>query len=215
MTRASHGLGNKIAPPRFLLFAAIAATAIAIGTALLGWRQGVMIGFDAGAIVFLLSCIPLLNDETAAMRAAAVRNDANRVVLLAVTVAVTLVILAAIAAELGEKGSPRGSAVALIVATLMLAWTFSNVIYALHYAHLFYMPGKDGKDHGGLAIPKTDQPDYWDMLYFSFTLGMTFQTSDVEIESRGIRRVATFHSLIAFVFNLGVLAFTINVLGGS
>ena len=95
----------------------------------------------------------------------------------------------------------------------MLAWLFSNVVYALHYAHLFYMPGDEGKDCGGLAVPKTDEPDYWDMLYFAFTIGMTFQTSDVEIESRDIRRVAMLHGLIAFVFNLGVLAFTINVLG--
>ena len=43
---------------------------------------------------------------------------------------------------------------------------------------------------------------------------MTFQTSDVEISDKGVRNVTTLHCLAAFVFNLGILAFTINVLGG-
>ena len=64
-------------------------------------------------------------------------------------------------------------------------------------------------------MPGTDEPDYWDFVYFAFTLGMTFQTSDVSITDRRIRRVVLGHSLAAFVFNLGVLAFTINVLGGG
>ncbi len=217
MARADllHGIGNRIAPPRFLLFALVAMAGIGFGTVSLGWHIGVMAGFDVAALIFLLTCLPLLNDEAEAMRAAASRNDANRAVLLALTVGVTLVILAAIASELTQKGSPDPLMVALIVATLVLAWLFSNVIYALHYAHLFYMRGDDGKDDGGLTVPGTDEPDYRDMLYFAFTLGMTFQTSDVDIESRRIRWVATFHCLIAFVFNLGVLAFTINVLGGG
>lgn len=215
MARSVKGLGNRIAPPRFVLFALVAIAGIATGTAMLGWRQGVMAGFDVAAIVFLLSCVPLLDDETDTMRKAAARNDANRAGLLAITVGVTLVILVAIASELSQKGSPSTASTALIVATLMLVWAFSNVVYALHYGHLFYMAGDDGKDSGGLDIPDTDEPDYWDLLYFSCTMGMTFQTSDIQIKSRAIRRVALAHGLVAFVFNIGVLAFTINVLGGG
>ena len=66
-----------------------------------------------------------------------------------------------------------------------------------------------------LEFPKTDQPDYWDFIYFSTCLGMTFQVSDMTITSGRLRRVVTFHCLAAFVFNLGILAFTINVLGGG
>ncbi|TVV72294.1 DUF1345 domain-containing protein [Sphingomonas solaris] len=213
--RAFGGLGHRIAPPRFLLFTLVAVAGIATGTAALGWRLGVMAGFDAAALLFLLSCLPLLDDRPADMRANAERNDANRAMLLAITMGVTLVILVAIAAELGDKSSPQAAVTALIVATLVLAWTFSNAVFALHYAHLFYTAGEGGEDSGGLAVPKTAEPDYWDMLYFSVTLGMTFQTSDVEIESPAIRRVVTFHTMLAFVFNIGVLAFTINVLGGG
>jgi uncharacterized membrane protein len=44
---------------------------------------------------------------------------------------------------------------------------------------------------------------------------MTFQTSDAGISSRAVRQTVMFHCLAAFVFNLGILAFTINVLGGG
>jgi uncharacterized membrane protein len=64
-------------------------------------------------------------------------------------------------------------------------------------------------------FPGPGEPDYWDFVYFAFTLGMTFQTSDVAITDRAIRRVVTAHCLAAFIVNLGVLAFTINVLGAS
>jgi len=97
----------------------------------------------------------------------------------------------------------------------VLAWLFSNSIYALHYAHLFYSRADGGRDAGGIDIPDTKEPNYWDFVYFSFTLGMTFQTSDCQITSPRIRRVVIGHCLAAFVFNIGVLAFSINVLGGG
>jgi uncharacterized membrane protein len=90
------------------------------------------------------------------------------------------------------------------------------MIYALHYAHLYYSDAStDGKDAKGLDFPSCDEPDYWDFAYFAFTLGMTFQTSDVEISSRRVRKVALGQCMAAFVFNIGVLAFTINVLGSG
>jgi uncharacterized membrane protein len=84
----------------------------------------------------------------------------------------------------------------------------------LHYAHIYYVED-GGKDSGGISIPGCDEPDYWDFVYFSFTLGMTFQTSDTQIESWRIRRISIGQCLAAFVFNIGVLAFSINVLGGG
>ena len=134
--------------------------------------------------------------------------------LLAITALVMVVILVAVAAELQQAKKPDAVHIAVVVATLALSWCFSNLIYALHYGHLFYSAETGREDHGGLKIPATEEPDYWDFLYFSATLGMTFQTSDIEIESRRIRRTAIFHCLAAFGFNIGVLAFTINVLGG-
>ena len=214
---ASTGLqlGRRIAPPRFILFILVLAAGLAALIPAIGWSRGAMAAFDIAAAVFLVALSTLLRrNETAQIRQVAVANDANRVLLLAMTALITLVILVAVHGELKAKNDV--GAIVLVIATLALAWLFSNVVYALHYAHLFYLPDDDGEgDQQGLEFPKTDEPDYWDFVYFSFTLGMTFQTSDVEISGRGVRRVVIGQCLAAFVFNLGVLAFTINVLGGG
>ena len=206
-------LGNKIAPPRFLTFAIAFAAGLVVLIPMLGKGRGTMAAFDIAALLFLGIVAPLLKSRAADMRRHAKDNDANRVLLLALTATVTAVILVSVASEMmGGKSDVAG--IALIVGTLALAWLFSNTVYALHYAHLFYTDDKSGKDTGGIDVPQTDEPDYWDFVYFSFTLGMTFQTSDVEISSPHIRRTTIGHCLAAFVFNIGVLAFTINVLGG-
>ena len=207
-------LGRHIAPPRFILFALVLAAATAVLVPAVGIGRGIMGGFDMAAIAFLLAVTPLFgHDDPAQMRANAQANDANRTLLLAITGAVTRVILVAVHAEL--RGRETGVGRLRVIATLALAWLFSNMVYALHYAHLFYMPGDAGPDSGGIDVPGTDTPDYWDFLYFSYTLGMTFQTSDVTVTAPAIRRVVLGQCLAGFVFNLGVIAFSINVLGAS
>ncbi len=214
MSRHRWNLGSRIAPPRFVLLVVVLAAGLWPFIALLGRGRGIMAAFDLAAAVFLVAVATLLgHGEAARMRAAAQANDANRGVLLGFTATTTLVILVAVAGELERRSDPWS--LALVVATLVLAWLFSNTVYALHYAHVFYLADDHGRDAGGLDFPSCDTPDYWDFLYFSFTLGMTFQTSDVTVRARGVRRVVLGHSLAAFVFNLGVLAFTINVIGGG
>ena len=204
-------LGNIIAPPHFILFGAVGL--IATGAVWLEFHEfhrAVMIGFDVAAALFLMSAWPLLKTgHGAEIRAHARDNDANRTALLAITVAVMVVLFSAVATESLAR-EPEPFTKILIIATLSLAWLFSNTVYALHYAHLAYA-GKDKCQ--GLSFPETDEPLYWDFLYFAFTIGMTFQTSDVSIKDQSLRRVVTLHSLAAFAFNIGVLAFTINVLG--
>lgn len=209
----SLNLGKRIAPPRFVLFTLIFVVGLAIGIPTLGRAHGAMTAFDVAGTVFLVALIPLLRrDEADQMRAQSRANDANRVLLLGITGVTMLIILVSVAKELQGKGSMAGNA--LVIGTLALAWLFSNVVYALHYAHLYYKDD-DGEDAGGIRVPGDDEPDYWAFLYFSFILGMTFQTADIEITSGIFRRVVIGHTLAAFVFNLGVIAFTINVLGGG
>ena len=160
-------------------------------------------------LLLLLSAHLLWIDDPKAIRDHAASNDANRVLLLVITVAISAAILGAVAMEtVGGSGAPGAKTKILIIATLGIAWLFGNSIYALHYAHLYYTEPDGGLDFKG-GVP----PGYADFAYFAFTLGMTFQTSDVEIADRHMRKVVTLHCLAAFVFNLGVLAFTINVLG--
>ena len=206
-------IGNRVAPPRFLLFVAVLIVGWGVGTALLGWQRGVMIGFDLAALTFLLASVGLLNDSPQQMRAAAKANDANRVVLLGISLIISLVILVAVGSQLGQEGGFTAFETALIVATLVLAWTFGNTIYALHYAHLYYGSDDGGSDATGLDFPGKRPPDYADFCYFAFTLGVALQTADVCVTSPHIRRIVTIHCVAAFFFNLGVLALTVNVLG--
>ena len=90
--------------------------------------------------------------------------------------------------------------------TITLSWTFVHVILALHYAHEFY----DEDDGGGLQFPSDDQPVYWDFLYFSFVIGMTFTVSDVAITSRDFRKLALVHGMLSFGFNTVILALALN-----
>ena len=208
-------LGRRVAPPRFVLFCFLFPTLVALLTQRLGIGRATLVGFDAASFIFLLSISTLLgHGEAAQIRAQAARNDANRAVLLGVTAAVTLVILVAVAKEL--QGKNDALAIALCVATLVLAWLFANTVYAVHYAHLYYDEGGEaGEDAGGLKFRDCDDPDYWDFLYFSNTLGMAFATSDTLITSRRIRRIALGQTYAAFIFNLGVIAFAVGALGGA
>lgn len=221
---ADHGpgwpaLGNRIAPPRFLLFLALLVLGFAacrLLTPTAGWQDSAAMAFDGAAACFLVSLVPLLRDSRVEdIRRHASRNDANRLLILIVTSLMTLLVMAAISGELADARQGQMLAAAKLVVTLLLIWLFTNSVYTLHYAHAYYaLDGASGGDRGGLDFPGTRTPDYSDFAYFAFTLGMTFQTSDVGIAAAGIRRIALLHSFAAFVFNIGVIAFTINVLGG-
>jgi len=207
-------LGRKIAPWRFLAFGGVFAAALAVLIPWLGAGIGTMVAFDIASALFLALAAPLLRSKASDMRLFAKDNDANRALLLGLSAVVSLVILVSVASEM-HGGKDSVVTTALLIATLVLAWLFSNTVYALHYAHVYYFDDGTGVDSGGIEIPGCDEPDYWDFVYFSFTLGMTFQTSDSQITSWRIRRISIGHCLAAFVFNLGVLAFSINVIGGS
>jgi uncharacterized membrane protein len=209
-----RGIGNVIAPPRFLAFLLILLIGTPVAAAALhGWAVGAMAGFDAAALVFLFSCFPLLSTrEARVIREHAEANDANRTFLLGVTGIVMAVLLIAIAAEtVGHNPEPFTKS--LIIGTLALAWLFSNTVYALHYAHMAYV--QPGTGCSGFHFPGTPEPVYWDFVYFAFTCGMAFATSDVEVTDQRVRMVVTFHCLAAFAFNIGVLAFTINLLASG
>ena len=204
-----------VAPWRFLSFAAVAIGSSVALIGPIGWRAAIMLGFDIGALLFFMLCAPLFGDEAEQMRRDAKKNDADRALLLGITAIVSGVIMVTVASVLMQQGERKPLEIVLVLVTLCLAWLFSNLVYALHYAHLYYLAGPDGKDSGGLEFPDTREPDYWDFAYFSSCMGMTFQTSDTNITSRRFRRVGMFHCLAAFVFNIGVIAFSINVLGGG
>jgi uncharacterized membrane protein len=102
------------------------------------------------------------------------------------------------------------------VLALATSWLLIHTIYAFHYAHRYYID-RDAEDGGraGLDFPGALDPDYFDFLYFSFVIGMTSQVSDVQATSRDMRRITLIHSVLAFAFNMLVLALSINVVAGA
>lgn len=213
-------LASHVAPPRFVLFVGILAVTA------LGWHfphrkpwvEGLVIGYDLGALAFALSLWPLTRDHGAqVMRVHAAQNDSNRGIVLAITGISMLTIMAAIGAELPAARHGALIPIVKLIVTLALTWFFTNLIFALHYAHMHYMPCTmgDGVDRGGFEFPGTREPDYWDFFYFSFTAGMSFAASDVNVTRGGVRRIVVLQCLLSFLFNIGVLAFSINVLAGA
>jgi uncharacterized membrane protein len=116
-----------------------------------------------------------------------------------------------------SAGKSDGQAIANIVLSItgiISSWVMLHSIFTLHYAHLYYSKIKGTATACGLDFPEEKKPDYIDFAYFSFIIGMTFQVSDVTINSRIIRRTVLAHSLLAFALNTFVVALTINLIAG-
>ena len=213
---AKWSVGNKVAPARFVIFFLMLGASIAVASIIAPWWRSVMLGFDLSSLVFILSCIKLYEAEPAHMRQVAVANDANRTVLLVLAFALGLVILVAVGSEMASAKTTSALDIAITILTLLMAWFFGNTVYALHYSHLFYTADDGGKDQAGIEFPGKDKlPSFSDFVYFSFTLGSALSVSDTSITSRHIRKVVTAHSIVAFIFNVGIFALTVNMLAGK
>ena len=177
-----------------------------------------VLAWDSGALLLLLLVAVLFAREgdDAAMAANALNQQEGEWTVFAVTLAATAFSFVALTQELsGVKDMASGQRnlrVALVAATLFLSWLVTHVLFALRYAHEFYAQDEaPPKPDGGLEFPGEETPDYWDFFYFSIVLGMTFQVSDVQITSRKLRRLATAHGLIGFLFNTVIVALTVNI----
>ncbi|MFO1059044.1 MAG: DUF1345 domain-containing protein [Dongiaceae bacterium] len=204
--------------PRLLLTVAVGIAAWLLLPAAMGPVTRLLAAFDLAAAIFTVALWRMMAGATPGeMQRRARLEEEGRHVILALSVAVASALLAAIVSQLhGAKGEPptqAGLHVGLAALTIVLAWGFMNTMFALHYAHEYYGEGDDGVI-GGLRFPGGAEPDYWDFLYFSFVVGMTFQVSDVTIESGRVRRVALAHGVLAFLFNVTILALTINIVAG-
>jgi uncharacterized membrane protein len=169
-----------------------------------------LIGWDVFIALYLLLVYAMvLRSGLPHIRRNAVLQDDGRFLILLMTALGAFASLAAIVSELGaaHRNPPE-----LVFATLTIAlsWAAVHTAFALHYAHEFYRGAKPG----GLDFPKgheDEHPDYWDFVYFSFVIGMTAQVSDVGVTDRMIRRTATAHGIISFVFNTALVALMVNI----
>ncbi|MGC1550776.1 MAG: DUF1345 domain-containing protein [Rhodanobacter sp.] len=172
-----------------------------------------LLGFDLGALLYLGVLVRLFNRTNAEhLCRQARKQDTGRRGTLCSAVAVSLVVLVALTTELHAAKSGGAMTIGMAAISIVLSWLFMNTMFALHYAHGYY--GDFGKQHAGLEFPGTPQPDYWDFVYFAFVVGMCFQVSDVQITSRVLRRTALMHSVIAFFFNVFIIAISVNIAAG-
>ena len=176
------------------------------------WRSATrwLVGWDIGVLVYLSAALyTMFASDVARIRRRAAEEDEGQLGMLVLTVAAAVASLGAIVAELGMGDGGRQPAdIVLASLTIVLSWAFIHVIFALHYAHEFY----DEEAGGGMAFPGDDkEPDYLDFVYFSFVIGMTSQVSDVGVTSKPIRRMVTAHGIISFLFNVALLALTVNI----
>jgi uncharacterized membrane protein len=173
-----------------------------------------VVGWDTfAALYLLLAYTVMLRCDVAHIKRSAILQDDGRFLILLVTALGAFATLAAIVLELGaSKRSPSGLTLATV--TIVLSWAVVHTAFALHYAHEFYR----GEKAGGLQFPSGDahvEADYWDFVYFSFVVGMTAQVSDVGITDRVIRRTATVHGIVSFVFNTALVALMVNIAGSA
>ena len=107
------------------------------------------------------------------------------------------------------KGATQGLLAGLGVASIALSWFAIHTLFTLRYARLYYT-GKDG----GVNFNQDAAPRYLDFAYLAFTIGMTFQVSDTDLETPAIRHSALRHALLSYLFGAVILASTINLIAG-
>ncbi|MEA2983014.1 MAG: hypothetical protein QOF09_4837 [Alphaproteobacteria bacterium] len=173
----------------------------------------ILIGWDLGVVIYLVWAAVVMSQCTsvAQMKANAAAQDEGALAILILVAASGMASLIAIFAELAalERTDPHyGIYVVLAIGTVVLSWTFIHTIFALHYAHEFY---GSGEHKNGLRFPGDGQPDYWDFIYFSFVVGMTFQVSDVQVLHKTARRTVVAHGALSFFFTTAVVAMAVNI----
>ena len=198
---------------RWLAFVA-ALILVSLGISLTGaeLRISLLVGFDVTGALFLLALsVTMSHGGSAAVRENAQRIDAGRWMVLLMGIVLSATALVALAIEIQAAAHASVLRIVLGAASIIIAWMLMNTLFALHYAHAYYVG--EAAERGGLEFPGTELPDYFDFLYFALVLGMTFQVSDVNIVNSRTRRVALVHAVIAFFFNVVVLALSVSLLG--
>ena len=202
--------------PRFFVAIVVAAIAYVATAHRVAPPVRNVVAWDAGAFVYLVSIATMFARSSPGMMP---RNAERQqegewtmfwVTLGAVVFSFTAVLDALSGASHLAAGVVRAR-VSLVAATLLLSWLLTQTVFAMRYAHEYYERRPDGKLQRGLQFPNEDEPDYWDFLYFAFSFGMAFQTSDVAVADRALRRLATVHGFIGFLFNTVIVALTVNL----
>ena len=207
--------------PRFLGIAIVLAFVASL--ALQPWfspRLLMLISWDIGALCYLgFGWFVIARTDETQTRLRVQRYDPSNYIIFLLVITAASVSFVAIGFLVGDIKDlpfwPRAARLTLSVTALFLSWLLIHTVFAFHYARLYYSLS-DGRDqhHGGLRFPDDDEPDYLDFAYYSFVIGMTSQVSDVAVLSRQMRRLTMIHGVLSFIYNIAILAMSINIIGG-
>ncbi|MFJ4604774.1 DUF1345 domain-containing protein [Pseudomonas atacamensis] len=177
----------------------------------------ILIGWNVGVWTYLILMFWLtVRAKAPDVRRIAEMEDENAGLVLFMVCIAALASLATITLELaGSKDLDSTHKLvhyAFTALTVIGSWLLMGVIFCVHYARLFYT--WNGKEPALRFAEGLTTPNYWDFLYFSFTIGVAVQTSDVGVATRDIRKIVLAQSLIGFLFNTAILGFSINIAAG-
>ena len=184
-----------------------------------GWAQRtrLLCAWDVAILLYIVLALYLfLTEDSTRIQGNAQAQQEGEWTIFGITLLVVLASFVAIFGEFSQTKDMHGAVkdlhIALVAVTLFASWFMLHTTFCFRYAHEYYTAsGPDCTLDGGLDFPHEKHPDYLDFGYFSIVLGMTFQVSDVQITSRKLRRLATLHGLISFIFNTVIVALTVNI----
>ncbi|MBD0164789.1 DUF1345 domain-containing protein [Acinetobacter baumannii] len=200
-----------------LIFGVVVASLLAWLTSW-KWSTILLASWNGSISLYLLHVWKLMRsaDHSQMQQQAKKQDESKWVIMLIVLLAITMS-LVAILVQLSQLRSghyEKLGHVALALLTIISAWLFMHTVFALHYAHDFYMALSRNEENGGLDFPGTEHPTYPDFLYFSYIIGTSAQTADVSITNKHMRLLNLFHAVLSFGFNTTILAICINVAAG-
>jgi uncharacterized membrane protein len=178
------------------------------------WQIGTLAGWDVAAGVYVAwTWATVWHRDAAATARLALREDPGRPIadalLLVASMASVLAIGLAITAGRGPGPGTRDLHAALAVASVALSWTAVQTVFTLHYARLYY-----SHPAGGIDFNQQAPPRYSDFAYLAFTVGMTFQVSDTELQTAALRAATLRQALLSYLLGAVILATTINLVAG-
>lgn len=174
-----------------------------------------LVGWDVGVCLYLLLAARIMLRSTHdTIRQRAREQDEGQLLILVLVMISAIASITAIIVELSVAKNLQGGVKYLYIGqalfTIVASWVFTHTMFALHYAHDYYVARMHGVS-GGIQFPDDGEPRYGDFLYFSFIIGTSAQTADVSFTSRSMRRIGLMHCVLAFFFNTTILALTINI----
>lgn len=222
MSRRRRRIAAVATFPSALVRIAIAGVVTLLGVVVLSHRLALPLallgGWDVGGISLLALAWLAIGacDADVTRRRAASEDPGRTMVYVLVTLTSAVSLFAAVALAHRARSmlpSDTTTAALLCIVTVVVSWCVTHTAFTLRYAHLYYR--EDDEGIGGVEFPGGRPPTYFDFAYFSFTIGMTFQTSDVTITGRPIRQTALLHAMLSFAYNTAILAFALNLAFGS